>query len=423
MAAFSFTLAVAVFVSADALFPLLVSGGQEIDIDTAATARVRTLCWLVFYALAGTCFALSWRALFEAMRNNVLFIVLIGWAFASVLWSAEPWRSAYSATQLGVLTLFALTAAERLPLERSLLVATLVYAGMIALSLGFVALRPDLGISSSIMYSGAWRGIFIHKNHFGTQLSFAFVTFFVGVLISSGYLRWLLMTFVILALALSILSRSSTALLTCTAVPVVYFMLRAAAASRSLFYGILGVGVAGLALAAGVLAMGWSTIMDVLGKDSDLSGRTELWSMIFASIESRPLLGFGYDAYWLSNARDGGAVITRSLVWSPGGAHNGWIELTTQLGFIGLLLWALVFLQAMSRGVGIGLSKRAGRECALMWLALLCIPIISWSLVESNIMRHGNSVHFMFALAAGYLSHQPARSMALVSGRRAPRPV
>jgi O-antigen ligase len=403
--AFGLTLAAFTFVGADALFPLLVSGGQEIDIDTAATSRVRMVSWLFCYLLAGLCFVISWRAVMDAIRENIIFMLLIAFAVLSSLWSGEAWRSAYSAVQLGVLSLFALTVAQRLPLERALKVIGVVYALIVILSLALVVARPDLGISSSIMYNGAWRGIFIHKNHFGTQLSFAFVTFFCGMVLLSRRWRIICSGLAMVVLFLCVMSRSSTALLTCLAIPGIYMLIVLARQSRSLFLAMAGIAVAGCAAFVTILAGGWDLIMDALGKDPDLSGRTELWSMIFSSIESRPVLGFGYDSYWSSNARDGGAVITRSLVWSPGGAHNSWIELTTQLGFTGLFLWLAVFLRTIRLSVKELFAFGVPMTSRLLWPALLCVPIITWSLVESNLMRHGNSVHFLFALLTGYVVH------------------
>lgn len=402
---FAVALAVTLFVSADALFPLLVSGGQEIDIDTAATARVRTLGWMAVYLLSFVCLAISWRGAIEAIRQNLVFVLLIALAIFSAMWSDNPLRAAYSASQLGVLTLFALTVSYRLPHSQALVVACFSYAMMIGLSVALIAIRPDLGISSSIMYEGAWRGIFIHKNHFGTQLSFAFVTFFSVFILFTGWVRWAGAALLLVTLFLCFKSRSSTAVITCLAVPLIYLALHAAKTSRSMLYGIIGATFTGASIMVAILAGGWKAIMELLGKDPELSGRGSLWSMIFDSIETHPFLGFGYDSYWSSPAVGGGGAITRSVVWSPGGAHNGWIELTTQLGFIGLALWAVVFLRTAGLATRLSLGRNQGGNPGALWPALMLIVVTTWSLVESNIMRHGNSVHFVFALMTGYLLH------------------
>jgi O-antigen ligase len=426
---FAVTLAVAMFVSADALFPLLVSGGQEMDIDTSATAHVRTLAWMLVFLMFAMCFAVSWRGLMAAIRENLLFVLLIGFAFVSAIWSDSPLRAAYSAAQLGVLTLFALTVAYRLPLERALLVACLTYAAMTGLSLAMIVARPDLGISSSIMYEGAWRGIFIHKNHFGTQLSLAFAAFFAAFVLMSGRIRWLWAMLLLVTVALSFKSRSSTALLTCLAIPTVYLVLRATRLSRSMIYGVIGFVLAGGSIAVAILAGNWSAILEAIGKDPDLSGRAGLWSMIFDSIASRPVLGFGYDSFWSSTASDGGAAITRSVVWSPGGAHNGWIELTTQLGLAGLAWWLAVFLRTVGLAARWCVEPSRKRDPLGLWPVLTLVVVVTWSLVESNVMRHANSVHFMFSLITGYLVHLDTgtirgrdRGLATKGNRAAGRP-
>jgi len=420
---FQVTLAVMIFVSADALFPLLVSGGTEMDIDTAATSRVRAVSWLVVYMMSALCFTVSWRAVLAATRENLLFLSLIVFAILSALWSDSPGRSAYSAAQLGVITLFALAVPQRLSIEQALRTASICYTVMIGLSVAMIAVKPDLGISSSNMYSGAWRGIFIHKNHFGTQLSFGFAAFFCSFLLFPGRTRWLNAGLMLVTLALCFKSRSSTAVICCAAIPAVYAVLWLSHRSRSMLLGVVGLLLAGGTVGVSILTVGWAAIMEMIGKDPDISGRGELWEMIFDSIASRPVLGFGYDAFWSSSARDGGERITHSLVWSPGGAHNSWIELATQLGIVGLALWAMIFLYTVFMALRCAFDRQLKGSATATWPVLALFVIICWSAVESNLMRHGNSVHVVFALMTGYLAHFAASRLSATAPENAGRPL
>ncbi|HEX9449041.1 MAG TPA: O-antigen ligase family protein, partial [Dongiaceae bacterium] len=68
-----------------------------------------------------------------------------------------------------------------------------------------------------------------------------------------------------------------------------------AASVVALTMGLL-VGLSALIL-AGTNVL-FADTMQILGKDTSMTGRTELWSTGFAQIQQQPLLGIGYQAFW-----------------------------------------------------------------------------------------------------------------------------
>jgi O-antigen ligase len=409
---FAIALAIALFVTSDALFPLLVSGGIESSIDSSATSRMRLLERIAAYAVFGLCFVVSWRSAIAAVRENLLLCLMIALAGISPLWSDDPWKSAYSAAQLAIGGLFALMVAQRLQLRVALLVAFATYAAIIAISLAVIVVRPDLGTSSSEMYHGAWRGAFIHKNHFGTQLSIAFATFVAAGIYWRGWSRWVALTLLPVTLGLAVLSRSSTAVFTCAGVAGIFFLILLMSRSRSAFYAVLGAVVAFGSTGAVILAGGWETIMEMIGKDPDISGRGELWSMIFNSIQHRPFLGFGYQSFWTSTAADGGEAITRNVAWRPGGAHNAYIEIAAELGLVGLGLWLVVYLRTSVAALSLAFQRLRLPGVPVIWPALVLFALTCWSMVETNLMLYANSVQFVFVLMTGYVLHFDHRKTA-----------
>ena len=83
--------------------------------------------------------------------------------------------------------------------------------------------------------------------------------------------------------------------------------------------------------------------MDLLGKDATLTGRTELWYFVNIFISQRPLLGWGFGAFW-SQTNSAANEISMNLGWSIPEAHNGLLELLLEVGVIGTSLFALVFV-------------------------------------------------------------------------------
>jgi exopolysaccharide production protein ExoQ len=87
-------------------------------------------------------------------------------------------------------------------------------------------------------------------------------------------------------------------------------------------------------------------ILGFLGKDSTLTGRTELWYFVDIDIAQRPLLGWGFDAFW-ALGNPAANQISASLGWHVPEAHSGLRELLLQVGAIGTSLFAIVFARNM----------------------------------------------------------------------------
>lgn len=79
----------------------------------------------------------------------------------------------------------------------------------------------------------------------------------------------------------------------------------------------------------------------MMGRDQheskNLSGRTELWGELMDYYTERPMLGFGYGAFWTGRrVRE----ISKSQGWEVPHAHNGFFEVLGNIGMVGLLLFA-----------------------------------------------------------------------------------
>ena len=78
---------------------------------------------------------------------------------------------------------------------------------------------------------------------------------------------------------------------------------------------------------------------------TSLSGRDEIWELVLSQ-STNPLLGAGYESFWLGPRLD--------WIWSTGwrinGAHNGYLEVYLNLGFVGVFLVLLV-MAAVYRNV------------------------------------------------------------------------
>jgi exopolysaccharide production protein ExoQ len=107
---------------------------------------------------------------------------------------------------------------------------------------------------------------------------------------------------------------------------------------------------------AGVFAMlfgGQDTMIHTLGRQSNLSGRTEIWAAVIPAAPNR-LVGAGFESFWISPCVE---KFRHGLVgWWQGGeglneAHDGYIEVYLNLGWIGVCLISLVLINGYRRAV------------------------------------------------------------------------
>jgi exopolysaccharide production protein ExoQ len=106
------------------------------------------------------------------------------------------------------------------------------------------------------------------------------------------------------------------------------------------------------ALVAGVVAALNLGLLDVVlgifGKDSTLTGRTYLWEQGWEAAQQRPLLGYGYAAYWIQGFADPERLWAEFYISTRTGFHfhNTYIETLVELGFVGVTMLALIILRS-----------------------------------------------------------------------------
>jgi exopolysaccharide production protein ExoQ len=91
-----------------------------------------------------------------------------------------------------------------------------------------------------------------------------------------------------------------------------------------------------------------------LNKDLTLTGRTEFWPQIIDRINLRPVFGYGISGFWrgdlgLDNPARGIIVLKTQFV--PPHSHNGYLDLGTELGWLGLTMFAIAYFVNLAKGV------------------------------------------------------------------------
>jgi exopolysaccharide production protein ExoQ len=108
--------------------------------------------------------------------------------------------------------------------------------------------------------------------------------------------------------------------------------------------------VAGIAFLAG----GDAGVVHALGRNSDLTGRTDIWSAVIPAVPN-PIVGAGFESFWISPSVE---IFRRKLEawgwWHPENlneAHNGYLEIYLNLGWIGVCMVALILIRGYRQGI------------------------------------------------------------------------
>ena len=127
--------------------------------------------------------------------------------------------------------------------------------------------------------------------------------------------------------------------------------------------------------------------------DSTFTGRTIIWDYAQKEIELKPLLGWGYQSFWLVGP--GGPSLT-----APGwvkimpNAHNGYLDTMLEMGYVGLFL-LVVFIIATLHAIG----RVADRDLRRAWLVLsLVLFIVITNGLESFWMRGFEKLWVVFLI-------------------------
>lgn len=202
-----------------------------------------------------------------------------------------------------------------------------------------------------------------------------------GPMIAHGAV--VLMTFWVAAKANSMTSMSSlllgSALMAAVGFPKI-------AKKRALVHTMV---FTGLAFCFCVLFLGvGSFLLESVGRNPTLTGRTELWSTILA-MTTNPALGTGFESFWLGSRLE---KLWSMYWWHPNEAHDGYLEMYLNLGWVGVtLLGVLVingyrnairrlgedrltgpfFLALFFVGVAYNFTEAATRTMSPVWICLI----------------------------------------------------
>jgi exopolysaccharide production protein ExoQ len=314
----------------------------------------------------------------------ICLLAYLAFAGASVLWAFSPERSLIRFVQqvmiVTSIVLPGMLAARTADMMRSLF---LCFAFALILNLLFV-----LGGSVTIARYGSslvnigYQGYFEGKNYLGECASVAFLLS-LHEMIYRGRRRALGIIVFAVAILLVFLSDSKTAFGLAFICPFVAALtLTVRRLTRISPAIILSSIPLCFVLLSSVSNFNFERISYMLYGDSSLTGRTVIWDFANYEIGRSPLVGWGYQSFWL--VPDSPAVVEApGWVKMMPNAHNGYYDTILEMGYVGLA-FLIVFIIATLHAIGRVADRDPARGLLVLSLALF---IILYNFFESLWMR------------------------------------
>ena len=359
---------------------------------------------LAYYALWLPLVAVDYRRVLGNYTRYLWIFAFALFACLSVFWSQAPGVTARAGVQYLSHVVCALIA-MRVVDTRTLVRGGLIGTGLVlfySLAFGVYNLDPLDGTYSFV-------GAFASKNQLGFYASlavlFAFAAFFLGA--ERGVWKLGAAGAVLVALYCLKASQSATSVLTTIAIAGLCLALRAlgilAPAHRKTLFLVLAV-LAVLVLLAGAYGGGYEMVLGAFGKDATLTGRTYLWQQGIETAHEAPIVGIGYQAFWVSGFSEAERLWYDFFISTRSGFHfhNTFIAVAVETGLVGCLMLTTVLAATLAGHLRRLLSTAHDVEALVLFTVAALLAVRTF--VEIDILNPYHVGSFLLYFAAGKLA-------------------
>jgi exopolysaccharide production protein ExoQ len=374
-------------------------GSASYVVDGSPLDRLVFTCLL----LAGTVVIVSRRTkVVSLLTKNKVIVLFFCYAVLSLLWSDYPgvafkrWIEA-----LGDVAMVLIVLSDHEPLAAvKRLLARLAFI-LIPVSVLFTKYFPNIGMAYN-EWTGTpvYTGVTTNKNSLGAIcLCFGLGTLW-RVLSDCRDLRGpqrmkrLIANLVILVMVLRLFQLMNSMTSLCSFVMASTLLLAGHVnIVRRKKWIVHGLMASMLIASVSVLFLGISPdALQALGRNPTLTERTLLWGQLLAMVRE-PILGTGFESFWLGPRL---TAIWQLNPWLPNEAHNGYLEVFLNLGWVGVGLLAVAIMTTYRSVLA---AWRRNEATGNLRLAYLFVGLV-FNCTEAAFFRMQATVWLFFLLAS-----------------------
>ncbi len=355
-------------------FLLGVPAGLTAEESLAYAGNIQNV-FLAAYIIVVLLAVANWQRMILGLAAIWPIVLLLAIAWLSTFWTVAPEITFQRCIALTVTTLMGVYLFACFELEAFLRFLTAVISVLVIGCLVWIFLVPDYGLHNDPTHAGLWRGIFFHKNTTGRVMIFSLAVIcaaWVGTDINRGFLLLIGGLAVLVALG----TTSQTALLGLLVLVGGLGMVRMVRGQALKSALITLVVLAIVWHGALIMVASYEVVLEALGRDASLTGRTDIWAYAFQAGLDRPLTGYGYDAFWNGDYSPGANY---SANWNTPHSHNAWLEIFIGLGMPAALLMMGIMVVTTFRAVILARYYPSTTPGILIMLTSFSIMTVSMS--------------------------------------------
>jgi exopolysaccharide production protein ExoQ len=349
--------------------------------------------WSCIYVLVAVRAASRYRSIVDAICANKPLAALVLLAVLSTVWSEDHGVTLRRSIALMATTLFGVDFAVRYSLRDQLRLLVIALGSVVALSVILQVFFPGLIPTYDLAYPDAWVGVFGQKNGFSKIVVLTAIVILASVRSSLGGMLAAICA-VVAAFGLILAAQSMTSFvvfLVLLAVLIFAPTLRWSKGIRIAIQAFAGLSVVPFLL---LVVRYRDAITNMLGRSSSLTGRLKIWTLAISCVAVKPLLGYGYNAFW--NVSPESLRIDAVMNWNVPHAHNAYLELALELGLLGVALYAATYLLGLYRASE---YMRIERGNSTKWPLAYLSFVLMYSFTESTVLAP-NTIYWMLFVAA-----------------------
>lgn len=335
---------------------------------------------------------------------NIIFMVLCGFSLISLIWSISLIDTLKSCILLIGTTVIGVYISKNYNKEELMkkLLTWFFIIVVINLILVFLKVSSVYQLDDN-RYDNAIRGIFKHRNSLGLYMSIgiSIALWFsleykdkrnrqiAGVVIAGG-------TFLIYS------SKSMTSLILGVFITFLVFVTRYKKINIILCYSIIPIILISTYIL--IFTPEWfKDILQIMGRNSTLTGRSVIWAGVVTAIFYKPILGFGFGAFWTINPYSVLFVLSKYKTELPVNSHNGYLDLTLEFGLLGAVLIAIWIVIMIKKIIKLSREKEVKDYKYISYVMAYFIFLLIFNLVESSFMKPCNTSYILLIIFTNML--------------------
>ena len=336
-------------------------------------------------------------------------VLLTALTLVSTFWSQDPGTTLRRAIALTLCMWFAFYIVLRFSPRTFFNLLVVAFAVLLVVSILAVAI-PGQGITPGGTYAGAWRGLTGNKNELGRVVALAVALLPAAAILGMTDRPRAALAVGAVALPVLFLSHSATSLMAAVlgiGLGSVVYVLLGGRIGRYRLRAELRFTLGVIAVVGGLIlfTVAWTPLLQALGRDPTLTGRTKLWEWALSVNQDRHVLGSGYRAFWINKnskyffltfAWNMGPDGQRSDSFSgPTHAHSGYVDLILELGYVGLSTFIVTVLSGF---VNISRVVRRGNLELGFISAVIVAFLLVYAVTARSILQQAEGLWVLFVV-------------------------